>query len=233
MRCEWCHNPESQDKKQEYVNKTIRIGKKEFCEREIIGKYYDADEILNIILEDKDFYEESGGGVTFSGGEPLLQSGFLLEVLKKCKQNDIHVALDTSGNIPPDIFESILEYTDLILYDVKIFDEETHKKYTGVSNKLILKNLTHLSQHDMEIIVRIPVIPGITDTAKNIDQIRKFLNGKIERIDLLPYHSYAKNKYERLGNKFHLKDVDEPGSHHMKELSDHLSSSGFTVQIGG
>ncbi len=233
MRCAWCHNPESQNKKQENITRIRRIGKKEFYEEETIGKYYQADEIIDIILEDEAFYQESGGGVTFSGGEPLLQSDFLLPVLIECKRNDVHTAIDTSGNVDPDAFNMVLSFTDLFLFDIKLFDDEMHKKYTGVSNKLILNNFISLTKEDVEIIVRIPIIPGITDTEKNINQLSEFLHGKIERVDLLPYHVYAKNKYERLGRKFSLAEITESETDHIQELSDHFTSSGIIVQIGG
>ena len=164
MRCKWCHNPESQSAQKQmmyYKDKSTGCGKCakvcpnqlkkcDFCgkcelycpadARKICGKEYSADEVFNEIAKDKTFYENSGGGATFSGGECMLQIGFLCEILKKCKENGIHTAVDTAGNVPWEYFEKILPYTDIFLYDVKAFSEDLHKRGTGVSNKLILEN---------------------------------------------------------------------------------------------
>ena len=164
MRCKWCHNPESQSAQKQmmyYKDKCTGCGKCakvcpnqlkkcDFCgkcelycpadARKICGKEYSADEVFNEIAKDKTFYENSGGGATFSGGECMLQIGFLCEILKKCKENGIHTAVDTAGNVPWEYFEKILPYTDIFLYDVKAFSEDLHKRGTGVSNKLILEN---------------------------------------------------------------------------------------------
>ena len=168
LHCTWCHNPESQSAKPEmmfYKNKCTGCGKcrekcpnaLEKCElcgkctiycphdaREICGKEYTVDEVLKEILKDKTFYDNSGGGVTFSGGECMLQIDFLEEILKECKKNGIHTAVDTAGHVPFEFFERIIPYTDLFLYDVKCFDSDKHRQYTGVENQLILKNLKRL-----------------------------------------------------------------------------------------
>ena len=183
LKCKWCHNPESQSCKKQmlfYKDKCSGCGKcKTVCQyslkncdfcgkcalfcpneaREICGKEYTIEEVFAEIIKDKDFYLSSGGGVTFSGGECMLQIDFLREILQKCKENGIHTAVDTAGSVPWEYFERILPYTDLYLYDVKCISEELHKDGTGAANTLILKNLKKLSKTEKEIIVRAPVIP--------------------------------------------------------------------------
>ena len=227
LRCAWCHNPESQHAEKEmlfYKSKCTGCGKcKEKCAydlkkcslcgnctiycpkdaREICGKEYTADELLKIILKDKDFYRTSGGGVTFSGGECMLQIEFLTEILRACKENGIHTAVDTAGHVPYEYFEKILPYTDLFLYDVKCFDSEKHKKYTGVGNALILENLKILLGACKPIWVRIPIVPTVNDTKEEMQAIRAFLDahGRPEKIELLPYHAMGEHKYEALGKE--------------------------------
>ena len=188
LRCAWCHNPESQSPKPQmmfYKNKCMGCGKckekcpnhLESCElcgkctlycphdaREICGKEYTVDEVMREILKDKAFYDHSGGGVTFSGGECMLQIDFLEDLLKECQKNGIHTAVDTAGYVPFEQFEQILPYTELILYDIKCFDSEKHKQYTGVGNELILENLKRLLATDKSVWIRIPIIPTIAVT---------------------------------------------------------------------
>ena len=142
--------------------------------REISGKEYTVDEVLKTVLRDKPYYDSSGGGVTFSGGECMLQMDFLIEILKKCKENGIHTAVDTAGHIPFQSFEKILPYTDLFLYDIKIIDTEKHKQYVGVGNELILENLKKLFKAKVKIWIRIPVISGVNDSIEEMQLIKKF-----------------------------------------------------------
>ena len=225
LRCAWCHNHESQSPKPQmmfYKNKCTGCGKcKEKCPnalekcelcgkctiycphdaREICGKEYTVDEVMREILKDKVFYENSGGGVTFSGGECMLQIDFLEEILKVCKENGIHTAVDTAGHVPYEYFERILPYTNLFLYDVKCYDSEKHKKYTGVRNELILENLKKLLATGKSVWVRIPIIPTVNDTVEEIQRIKAYISscGKPEKIELLPYHAMGEHKFEALG----------------------------------
>ena len=227
LKCVWCHNPESQSSASEmlfYKNKCVNCGKcKELCAnslekcslcgkcviecpteaRTIAGKEYTADEVVRELVKDKRLYENSGGGVTFSGGECMLQTDFLTELLKRCKEEGLHTAVDTAGHIPFEYFERIMPYTDLFLYDVKCFDAEIHKRYTGVTNELILENLTKLLATDKSVYIRIPVIEGINDSAEEMKRIKSFLDehGAPENIELLPYHALGESKYEALGKK--------------------------------
>lgn len=224
LKCKWCHNPESQNFEKQmmiYKNKCTGCGKCasvcphhlsscEFCgkceilcpndARKVCGKEYTPEEVLKEVIKDKTFYETSNGGVTFSGGECMLQADFLCETLKLCKENGIHTAIDTAGCVSWEHFEKIMPYADMFLYDVKCFDEQKHKEYTGVSNKLILENLKKISDTgDKEIIIRIPVIHGVNDDEKEMGMIAEFLKGiRYTSVDLLPYHKMGEHKYDAL-----------------------------------
>ncbi len=226
LKCVWCHNPESQDFKPQmmfYKDKCKGCGKcKEICPspnrctlcgkctiycpvdaRKVCGREYTVDEVFAEVIKDKAYYDNSGGGVTFSGGECILQTDFLLDILKKCKDNGIHTAVDTAGNLPFERFEKILPYTDLFLYDIKLFNSLLHKEYTGSDNALILDNLKKLFDSKAKIIVRIPVITGVNDNKEEIKKIKEFVMscGKPEKIELLPYHRMGENKYGALGRE--------------------------------
>ncbi|MBQ3124490.1 MAG: glycyl-radical enzyme activating protein [Clostridia bacterium] len=229
LKCRWCHNPESQSFEKQilfYQNKCTRCGR---CKdltvddenficfndaKEICGKEYSVDKVLKEVIKDKAFYETSGGGVTFSGGECMLQIDFLLETLKKCKENGIHTAVDTAGHIPWESFDKILPFTDLFLYDIKAMNEEIHKKYTGVTNTRILKNLKKLLKSDVDVWVRIPVISGVNDTENEMKNIKAYfdINGYPEKVEFLPYHAMGEHKYETLGKsveKFEVPDKEK------------------------
>ena len=227
LKCRWCHNPESQSPNPQIMfykdkctgcGRCVGITEKDtdfVCfndAKQICGKEYTVDEVFDIIEKDKLFYETSNGGVTFSGGECMLQIDFLCAILKKCKENNIHTAVDTAGNVPWEYFEKILPYTDMFLYDVKAFSEDLHKQGTGVSNKLILENLLRLSGK-CDIIVRIPVIGGFNDDKAELRKIAEFLK-KIKYIkkEPLPYHSMGEHKYDALGmvhERYSVPDVEE------------------------
>ena len=190
LKCKWCHNPESQSAKPQimfYKDKCTGCGRckgitekdTEFVcfndAKQICGKEYTVEEVFNIIQKDKPFYEMSNGGVTFSGGECMLQINFLYEILKKCRENNIHTAVDTAGLVPWEYFERILTYTDLFLYDIKAFNNDVHKKFVGASNELILSNLKKLFERKAKVLIRIPVIPTVNDSSEEMGNIRRFL----------------------------------------------------------
>jgi len=244
LRCAWCHNPESQSPKPQmmfYKNKCTGCGKcKEKCPhsleecelcgkctlycphdaREICGKEYSVDEVLREIRKDKTLYDNSGGGVTFSGGECMLQIDFLEEILRACKKNGIHTAVDTAGHVPFERFERIIPYTNLFLYDVKCYDSDMHKQYTGVGNDLILENLRRLLAAGKSIWVRIPVIASVNDSAKEMQRIKDFLCSCVmpEKTELLPYHAMGEHKYAAIGRKAPYFSV--PSEEKMKELKN-------------
>ena len=241
LKCDWCHNPESQNIKPQllyYKNKCIDCGacnyickNKNECilcgscalicpndAKSICGRTYSVEEILKEIKKDKQYYISSNGGVTFSGGECMLQIDFLSELLRECKKEGIHTAVDTAGNVPFSYFERILPYTDIFLYDIKCIDPIKHKKYIGVDNKLILDNLKKLLKTDKKVIIRIPVVKDINDSYDEMCKIKEFLNtnGAIEKVELLPYHPMGEHKYSAL--KMEYKKFSSPSKTKLEEL---------------
>lgn len=224
LKCRWCHNPESQSFLPQimlYKNKCSGCGicksvcprSSEDCDlcgtctqycstsaKKLCGKIWSADEVISEIEKDIPFYKSSGGGVTFSGGECMLQVDFLKSLLEKCRERGIHTAVDTAGNVPFEAFEQIITFTDVILYDVKCFTEKLHIEGTGVSNKRILDNLVRLSGcFAGDIIVRIPVIPGFNADTAEISKIAEFLSMiNCKSIEFLPYHRLGESKYSAL-----------------------------------
>ena len=171
------------------------------------------------ILKDKVFYENSGGGVTFSGGECMLQIDFLEEILKACKENGIHTAVDTAGHVPYERFERILPYTDLFLYDIKCFDSEKHKQYTGVGNELILENLKRLLATDKSVWIRIPIIPTVNGTEEELQGIKEYIFscGSPVKVELLPYHAMGEHKYAAINRESHRFPI--PSKETMEDLN--------------
>ena len=202
--------------------------------REMIGEKLTIEEVIKEIEKDLVFYEESGGGVTFSGGEPLGQSEFLEGLLNGCRDKKIHTAVDTSGYISWEILNKICPKVDLFLYDLKIMEDKRHKKYTGVSNELILENLKKLSLVHHNIFVRFPVIPGINDDYQNIKETGEFLSSlKIAQVNLLPYHYIGIDKYKRLGKKYKLADIQPPSEEKLSKISVILRKFNLNVKLRG
>lgn len=237
LHCAWCHNPESQASDVQmlfYSDKCTGCGRcREKCPnatlsctlcgrctlfcpneaREICGRQYTVDEALSIVMKDRTFYANSGGGVTFSGGECMLQIDFLETILRACRENGIHTAVDTAGCVRYEYFERILSVTDLFLYDVKCIDDALHQRYVGVSNELILSNLKRLLHAGANVWVRIPVIGGVNDNEDEMKRIRDFLDGCPTplRIELLPYHAMGEHKYAALGKEVTRFSVPDEG----------------------
>lgn len=203
--------------------------------REIVGKEMTVAEAMQEIERDVIFYDESGGGVTFSGGEPLLQHQFLSELLKACKTKNIHTAIDTSGFADAEILQEISHHTDLFLYDLKVLDDAKHTEFTGVSNGLILQNLVRLVRWGKHVIVRVPIIPGFNDDPADITQLGRFVAGlrSIKEIQLLPFHHSGIAKYERLGKEYTMPAVLPPSQQQLTEIAGQLSKYGITTRIGG
>jgi pyruvate formate lyase activating enzyme len=205
------------------------------CAREIIGREMSVGEVMAEIEQDIIFYDESGGGVTFSGGEPLMQPDFLLAVLNQCQRQRIHTAMDTSCYAESKIVEKVSEKASLFLCDIKHMDSEIHEQFTGAGNNLILDNIRLLSEAGKEIIIRIPVIPGFNDKETNIEATGKFaasLPGVI-RIDILPFNRGGKEKSARLTAKNKHLQVETPNEEQMNSIAKNLSKYGFEVKIGG
>jgi pyruvate formate lyase activating enzyme len=202
---------------------------------EQIGCMKTVAEVLAIVQEDRPFYDESGGGMTLSGGEPLAQPQFTLQLLKAAHARSIHTAIETSGYSPWDVWESLLPHLDLILYDVKEVDSKRHKSFIGISNELILDNLKKLAGTDIPIIVRRPVVPGYNDDPESIHALGRLVQKleTIREIDLLPYHRLGQNKYERLGWDYALGDMPTMKDEEVYGLRDILLSYGIKVKVGG
>ncbi len=237
LGCWWCHNPEGISPDIENIDRVDRIGEKEFRIAEQVGIRYSLDDLRKLVEKEIVFIEESGGGITFSGGEPLMQNNFVLEALKMFKDMDIHTCIDTSGQAKSIIIDSVLPFTDLFLFDIKHLDDKIHRKYTGVSNSLILSNYTRIMQSGTEVIIRIPLIPGINDDNSYLKILRDYLlssdTGSIKRVDLLPYHKIAYSKYRRFGLDYKMDGVEQPSEERMNELKVFFEEPGFKVKIGG
>lgn len=200
----------------------------------VIGEYLTVDEAFKVATRDVPFYRNTGGGVTVSGGEPLLQWQFVLELLEKCKKIGLHTTLDTSGYCRWEDMRKVLNYVDLILFDVKHMDSESLKETCGASNQLILDNLKKASRMS-KIWLRIPLIPNFNDSESNMRAVAELAIGtKAERVSLLPYHQYGKHKYERLGKKYRFNGTGilKPDHQIVVTSQQILESYGLEVSIG-
>ncbi|MGE5073570.1 MAG: glycyl-radical enzyme activating protein [Anaerolineae bacterium] len=203
--------------------------------RQIAGRSMTVAEVMSEIERDIPFYDSSQGGVTFSGGEPLLQAGFLLGLLEACHQAEIHTALDTCGFARWETLERVRGLVDLFLYDIKLMDPNRHRKYTLVFNTRILDNLQRLARLGHAIIMRVPIVPGINDDLANLHATAEFAAGLggLGRVDLLPYHGAAEGKYERLHRKYRLPDVQSPSEERMAEIAHLFEGYGLHAHVGG
>ena len=201
----------------------------------IVGKEVSVQDVMSEIEKDRIFFDESGGGVTLSGGEPLAQPDFLESLLLEIKKKRINVAVDTSGYASFEDLDTITDKVDLLLYDLKIMDDEEHKKYTGVSNDVILKNLRRLTEKGKPIAVRIPLISGVNSDSHNIEMIAEYLYSlkNIRQINLLPYHKGGYEKSKRLRERGKFMSFKPPANERIEEIRRFLSDSGYVVNIGG
>jgi pyruvate formate lyase activating enzyme len=238
LRCWWCHNPESHEILSEKIDGcNVRRGFDQSfsMDKDDIGKEFSVDELMNEILKDRVFYEESFGGVTFSGGEPLMQPEFLIETLKVCKSQGIHTAIDTSGFAVTDVIHNVAPSTDLFLYDLKLMNDDDHQKYTGVSNQIILRNLNELDLLGKKILIRIPIVPEITDTDENLYAIRGFISclNNLIKVNLLPYHHAGEGKYKKYGKENKMNNTISPDIKSLEKIQQFFSELKCQVQIGG
>jgi len=200
------------------------------------GEEMAAERVMEELLKDLHFYNASGGGVTFSGGEPMLQAEELEILLRLCRQEGLHTAVDTSGYAAREDFDRIMEHTDLFLYDLKIMDPELHLRYTGVDNRLIHTNADHLLSSGARVILRIPVVPQVNTQDEETGRLVAFVRERssmIEAVHLLPYHRIAAQKYCRMGLEAGVGDLEEPGKEVMNAVQDIFISTGLPVSIGG
>lgn len=267
LSCKWCHNPESMDPQPYTVfnkKKCIQCGQcvigddgairnggaiknsgvsgvsSNNCPtgaRETIGYEISVSELMGEIRKDMLFYEQSGGGVTFSGGEPLYQADFLLQVLAQCREDCINTAIDTSGYGDTGILLKAAEITNYFLYDIKLMSSNKHEQYCGLPNDLVLYNLRQLANHAnarMKLLIRIPVIPSVNDDISEMNEIFEFIKdfSNIAAVHLLPYHNIQADKYNRMGKQYELAGISGDESPNMGAIH-RLFSSKFTTKIGG
>jgi pyruvate formate lyase activating enzyme len=203
--------------------------------REIVGREITVCEVMVEVEKDIVFYDQSGGGVTFSGGEPLMQPDFLLALLNQCREQQIHTTVDTSCYAEPGIVEKVGEKTELFLCDLKHMDNEMHKLFTGVENGLILDNIRSLSEAGKEIIIRIPVVPGFNDDQKNIEATGRFISSlqNVSRVDILPFNRGGLEKSTRLAGESELVHIETLRDGQMNTIAKNLGKYGLEVKIGG
>ncbi|SHI28426.1 glycyl-radical enzyme activating protein [Desulfosporosinus lacus] len=203
--------------------------------RELVAKEMSLQEVMAEIEKDLIFYDESGGGVTFSGGEALGQPDFLREILKECRRKEIHTAVETAGFVRLDSLQMISPYVDLFLYDLKLMDSRKHQDVTGVPNELIKANLRWLAENHPKVIVRVAIIPGINDDEDNLRQMGAFVSSLkcVAEIHCLPYHKAGVDKYLRLGLEYSLSDIQSPVDESMVQIAKRLERFGLKVKIGG
>ncbi len=241
LRCLWCHNPESQEMRPRlmfYRSKCVGCGEcKKFCSKaftdlcdgcgkcaevcshgakKLVGRTVSADEVIDTVSRDAAFYRQSGGGVTLSGGEPLLQADFAAEILSGCKARGYNTAIETAGNVPWEAFVKVRAYVDHVLYDIKAIDESLHKRLTGVSNGLILDNAARLKESGVSLVFRMPVVPTLNDG--EVGKVKEFA-GNVP-LELLAYHNTCKDKYSALGIPFPTDGIEPPGKEYMQSLAD-------------
>ena len=202
---------------------------------EAIGQEMTLDEVFDTVAQDAAFYRNSGGGITISGGEAMLQWEFVLELFKKSKDAGFHTVLDTTAHCKWDHLEKVLEYVDLILFDIKHMDPEKHKEKTGISNELILENLENAAKKS-KIWLRIPLVPGYNDSEENLKQVAELASRiKAAKVSILPYHEYGKEKYSRLGREYTCDEAAILDEEHVivQRSKALLKSYGLDVAVGG
>jgi len=227
IRCKWCHNPESQNYHAELMKNKDGV-------EETIGKEYPIKELVNELLKDQLFYDQSGGGVTFSGGEVMTQpQHYVVETARRLHGRGINLAIDTCGVAPEENFAKILPFADLFLYDLKFTSSQLHEKYTGIGNELVLSNLKYLSEKNANIQLRLIMLEGLNADDQSIQDVVDWLrenNVNVVGISLLPYHKLGKDKYERLNRKVEL--FETPTDERMAEIKRYFENKGYLTTIG-
>lgn len=237
LSCWWCHNPEGISTEPEEIEKLTRIGDREFSKKEIVGNRYSVEDILGIAEKERVFIDKSGGGVTFSGGEPMMQPDFLLEALMACRVKGFHTAVDTSGHCKTESLVKIIPFTSLFLFDLKHADPVKHLEYTGVSNDKIIRNFKLILHSMCDVMLRIPVIPGFNDSEEDLSKLKRFIhenkNERVKMINLLPYHKTGSTKYKRFNRPNKMESAIQPSHEKMDEIKKYFLEEGIKVKIGG
>jgi len=203
--------------------------------RQMVGRRMNAAEVLAEVLKDRVFYEESGGGVTFSGGEPLRQPRFLRALLQACRDAGLHTAVDTCGFAPKEDLLAVAPLADLFLYDLKFMDESRHARYTGASNVSILDNLRALGDIHGHIWIRVPIIPGLNDGARELEALARCAASVpgVRQVNVLPYHGAGAYKAPRVGRAYRLQETAPPSPEYMEDVAARFRGHGLSVRIGG
>ncbi len=227
LRCRWCCNPESQSYE---IETMMQAGKPK-----VMGRDVSVAEVLSEVLQDRPYYNRSGGGVTLSGGESLLQPEFAVALLKACKDNGINTAIETTGFAKPDVIERFLPYLDTVLMDIKHINSDKHKEFTTQSNERILENAKLIASKAKKLVIRVPVIPTFNDTIAEIAEISAFAATlpNVNEIHLLPYHNMGRDKYTGLGREYGMGDIKSPTNELMEVLKQTVEQFGLKAQIGG
>ncbi len=259
LACTWCHNPESQAPQTEFIRLRHRCMACGICSDEELSKSFvrDRDEedveacptgalqtvgqemrssvLVKTLLRDRVFFDESGGGVTFSGGEPLLQAPFVIEAMRLLRAEGVHTALDTCGFVDWEDLAESASHASLVLYDLKLMDETRHQAATGVSNTIILQNLKALSEIHPSIWIRVPIIPGINSDWANLEATAQFLEPLqgIRQVDLLPYHPMGESKSARVGMTYRLPNIQTPSIEDLEAMAALFRAKGLQTTIGG
>lgn len=235
LNCWWCHNPEGISPDIEHYTEEKKFDGVAFDKELVLGRWINQEELIMELEKDRVFMEESGGGVTLSGGEPLMQHEAVFALLAECRKRNIHTAVDTSGLVSEHILQQTTELADLILYDLKSLDDKIHMKYAGASNKKILSNLQIALEGRARVVLRIPLVAGFNDTALDQQQLVSFLQGTVnlDQVDILPYHPFGTQKYKRFHKTNRQKGFDTPSSENIKSLKVELMNAGYAVNIGG
>ena len=228
LRCPWCSNPESQKIEIENMKSMQNIDN-----MKQVGKWYTIEELMKEVLKDEIFFNTSGGGVTLSGGEILMQGEFIVEFLKELKEHSINTTVETCGYGSTHLFKKMLLYIDTVLFDLKIADNEKSKKVLKGEFNLIHSNFREAVKNN-RVIPRFPYIPKYTNEKKNIDKILKIIkDAGLNQIHVLPYHNYGESKYELLDRDYELKDIKIPEDSEVNEIKKYIESKGIIVKIGG
>ncbi|MBR6502234.1 MAG: glycyl-radical enzyme activating protein [Clostridia bacterium] len=227
LRCRWCCNPESQSYE---IETMMQNGKPK-----VMGRDVTVAEVLSEVTQDRPYYNRSGGGVTLSGGESLLQPDFAVALLKACKESGINTAIETTGFANADVIERFLPYLDTVLMDIKHINSEKHKEFTSQPNERILENAKLIASKANKLIIRVPVIPTFNDTVAEIAEIAAFASSlpNVDEIHLLPYHSMGRDKYTGLAREYKMGDIKSPTNELMEVLKQTAEQFGLKTYIGG
>lgn len=228
LRCKWCANPESQSGRPEPMYDESQQ------QETTVGKYWTVQDLMKVILQDQPFYEESDGGVTFSGGEVLFQAPFAIQLAQAIKAAGLNLACETTGYAHPRVFQEFMRYIDFMYYDCKQWDAKRHQKGTGGGNEVVLKNLQNALAAGINLHLRIPVIPGFNYTTEDAWEFgRLFQRLGIKEVELLPFHQFGLKKYEDLNRPYELKDVAQLQAEDLIEYQKILEAAGLRVLING